>query len=274
MSDVTTASNGVTSQYAAQVAGDLERNLKEQERIAGEIAVLQGQLAALEQDRSVLLNVQQALGVEPAVPPAAAVAVEPAAAAPGPVAEVPAPRGKKQPATGTAQRKRTGKSAPPARKQDGRKKAARTTTARTTEAGATTAPTTEARATTARTTGAGTTAAEPAKPSLVSLVREHLAGQNEPRSAAEIAQWLDKHHPERGIKTTVVRSTLEGLVARNQAHRSKQGTSVFYTSPDAPEPAADHKQEPEQEKGQEQGTERGQAQAQAQDQGQGQEQSG
>jgi hypothetical protein len=41
----------------------------------------------------------------------------------------------------------------------------------------------------------------------------------------------------------VVRSTLEGLVARNQAQRSKQGTSVFYTAPDgstpAPERAAD-----------------------------------
>ncbi|MFJ4621097.1 hypothetical protein [Streptomyces sp. NPDC088812] len=270
MSDVTTASNGVTSQYAAQVAGDLERNLKEQERIAGEIAVLQGQLAALEQDRSVLLNVQQALGVEPAVTPAGAVAAEPAAAAPGPVAEVPAPRGKKQPAAGTVPRKKSGKSAPPARKQDGRKKAVRTTADRATEARATAAGTTEARATADRATEAGTTAAEPAKPSLVSLVREHLAGQSEPRSAAEIAQWLDKRHPERGIKTTVVRSTLEGLVAKNQAHRSKQGTSVFYTSPDAPEPAAEHQQEPEQ--GQEQGTERGQAQAQEQGQEQEQEQ--
>ena len=42
---------------------------------------------------------------------------------------------------------------------------------------------------------------------------------------------------------SVIRSTLEGLVARNLAQRSKQGTSVFYTAPDngvpAPERAAD-----------------------------------
>lgn len=38
---------------------------------------------------------------------------------------------------------------------------------------------------------------------------------------------------------TVVRSTLEGLVARNQAQRSKQGTSVFYTAPEASTPSAE-----------------------------------
>lgn len=75
-------------------------------------------------------------------------------------------------------------------------------------------------------------------PTLVDLVRQHLANQREPRSAAEISTALDRQHPERTIKATVVRTTLEGLVARNQAQRTKQGTSVFYTSPDASGPAA------------------------------------
>ncbi|MEW2260907.1 hypothetical protein [Streptomyces sp. NPDC047869] len=169
----------LTSQYSAQVAGDLERNLKEQERLSGEIEALQAQLAARRHDHTVLVNMQQALGV-PAT-----------AAAPDPVATVPTAR-KKAPAAG----KRTGKKAA--------------------KAGA--APSTS--------------------PTLVDLVREHLAGQNEPRSAAEITTVLGQEHPQRAIKTTVVRTTLEGLVARNQAQRSKQGSSVFYATPYSTQPPA------------------------------------
>lgn len=73
-------------------------------------------------------------------------------------------------------------------------------------------------------------------PKLVDLVRRHLDEQKEPRSAAEVATALGQAHPGRTIKVTVVRSTLEGLVARNQAQRSKQGTSVFYTAPDGSTP--------------------------------------
>jgi hypothetical protein len=39
------------------------------------------------------------------------------------------------------------------------------------------------------------------------------------------------------VKTTVVRTTLEGLVAKSHAHRTKQGSSVFYTTVAASEPA-------------------------------------
>jgi hypothetical protein len=73
-------------------------------------------------------------------------------------------------------------------------------------------------------------AGKSAQPTLVALVREHLTEQREPRSAAEIAAALERLHPERAAKTTVVRNTLEALVAKDQAHRSKQGSSVFYTA--------------------------------------------
>ncbi|MGW5905643.1 hypothetical protein ACWFQ6_28240 [Streptomyces althioticus] len=76
-------------------------------------------------------------------------------------------------------------------------------------------------------------------PKLVDLVRRHLDEQKEPRSAAEVATALGQAHPGRTVKVTVVRSTLEGLVARNQAQRSKQGTSVFYTAPEASTPSAE-----------------------------------
>ncbi|MDN3029670.1 hypothetical protein [Streptomyces sp. S.PB5] len=68
------------------------------------------------------------------------------------------------------------------------------------------------------------------QPTLVSLIRAYLAQQSEPCSAAEVASALSEGHPDRIIKTTVVRTTLEGLVARSTAQRLKQGHSVFYTS--------------------------------------------
>jgi hypothetical protein len=206
MSETTTQTNGVTSQYVAQVASDLERNLKEYDRIAAEVAVLQEQLASLEKDRAVLLNVQQALGVESAST-SAAPAVEHTAA-------VPAPRKKASADTSRQSKAKKPEAAAPkaADKQTASRKAS---------------PKAAPKA-------APQAAPKADQPSLVTLVREHLAGQSEPRSAAEVAQSLGQQHPERGIKTTVVRTTLEGLVAKNRAQRSKQGSSVFYTSPEAP----------------------------------------
>ncbi|MDQ0757915.1 hypothetical protein [Streptomyces canus] len=193
MSETAPNTTELTSQYSTQVAGDLERNLKEQERLSGEIEALQGQLAALRHDHAVLLNIQQVLGTpttadSPSTPPGAV---------------VPAPRKKAAASDG---RRGTRNSAEQAGKRTGKKAAAKASTVRS-------------------------------GPTLVDLVREHLADQREPRSAAEISTALGRQHPERTIKATVVRTTLEGLVARNQAQRTKQGTSVFYTSLDASETA-------------------------------------
>ncbi|MGW3290443.1 hypothetical protein ACWDR3_37990 [Streptomyces sp. NPDC001002] len=161
----------MTSQYAAQVAGDLESNLKEQERVGADIAALQEQLATLQQDHAVLTNVQTALGVTSTAK----------AAAPSP-------------------RKKAGATA--------RKAAAKK--------------------------GSGGSAS--AQPTLVSVIREFLKAEGEPRSAAEITTALSERHPDRTIKTTVVRTTLEGLVARSHVQRTKQGSSVFYTTPEVSGP--------------------------------------
>lgn len=198
MSDTTTVGTELTSQYAAQVTSDLERNAKEQERISAEIAALQEQLTALQHDHSVLVNVQQVLGIAPTP-------VQPAASPDA--APEPAPRKKAATESGTGKRTRA-------------KKAAGTQGAVTTGK----KPTDKA---------AAAKAGQPI--TLVELVRNHLTEQSEPRSAAEVATALDQAHPERGIKTTVVRTTLEGLVAKNQARRTKQGASVFYTAPDTAE---------------------------------------
>ncbi|MGW0827131.1 hypothetical protein [Streptomyces sp. NPDC002845] len=202
MPESTTGTTELTSQYVAQVTADLERNLKEQERIGAEITALQEQLAALEQDHTVLVNMQQALGITAA---AAAPAVTPESAT------VPSPRQKAnaQPSGKQRAKKTTAAQAnPTATKPADKKRAAKTATS-----------------------------AKATQPTLAELIRRHLAEQSEPRSAAEISTALGQAHPERDIKTKVVRVTLEGLVAKSQAQRTKQGTSVYYTAPDAPEAA-------------------------------------
>ncbi|MFF0225865.1 hypothetical protein [Streptomyces sp. NPDC004629] len=70
------------------------------------------------------------------------------------------------------------------------------------------------------------------KPTLVGLIRAYLAEQSEPCSAAEVTTALSAAHPDRAFKTTVVRTTLEGLVARSNAERIKQGHAVFYVRSD------------------------------------------
>ncbi|MFD6311007.1 hypothetical protein [Streptomyces nigra] len=169
----------LTSHYAAQVTNDLERNADEQERLRAEIAYLQEQLAAVQHDRKVLLNMQEALGIENKPAQHAPEAESPA---------VPSPRQKSA------------------------------------------APTSRAR------------------PTLVELIRRHLLQLEVPRSAAEISAALGQVHPGRRFTTKVVRITLEGLVAKSQAERIKQGRSVFYTAPGTaaalkavtPPPGTDH----------------------------------
>ncbi|MCU8592087.1 hypothetical protein [Streptomyces sp. A13(2022)] len=274
MSESTTQSaTELASQYSTRVTDDLERNVKEQERVSTEITVLQQQLAALQHDHALLVNMQQALGITS--PPAQSVT---APKSPDEAATVPAPRDGAPTGTAADRRSRSRKAAssakrpttpkPPAGKPSAGKaatgkpaagkasKPAATTTAKATVKTAGPAAKSDAR-TSAKTTEkpakpankntkapkAAKTAAKPAartaqaadRPTLVELVRHHLAGQSEPRSAAEVTTALGETHPERTVKTTVVRTTLEGLVARNQAQRSKQGTSVYYTAADAPE---------------------------------------
>ncbi|GHH30140.1 hypothetical protein [Streptomyces lanatus] len=196
MPETTTSATELTSQYVAQVTGDLERNTKEQDRIAAEIASLQEQLAALQHDHTVLVNMQQALGITHAL-------TQPAAEAEG--TAVPSPRRGTGGARGGKQRARKSTAAP-------QKAAAKKSAAKPADTPKT------------------------AQPTLVELIRRHLLELKEPRSAAEISAAISQAHPERQIATKVVRVTLEGLVAKSQAERTKQGASVFYTAP-APKPA-------------------------------------
>ncbi|MFD7934094.1 hypothetical protein ACFV4T_06095 [Streptomyces sp. NPDC059755] len=207
----------LTSQYTAQVTADLERNTKEQERVGVEIAALQEQLASLQRDHAVLVNIQQAIDAVP---------VPDTTAPPSGNVPVPAPRKKAAP-SGTGKRTRPSKKTQPSRQ-----------TAAQSAQSADKAAGKSAGKTAGKPSAGKAEVAQPAQPTLVDLVRRHLTEQSEPRSAAEIATALGQAHPERAIKTTVIRTTLEGLVAKTQAQRSKQGSSVFYTAADSSRSAA------------------------------------
>jgi hypothetical protein len=180
MSEAEPAATELQSQYAAQVSADLDRNAEEQERISAELVALDERLRALRHDRTLLAELQRALGGD-------------GSAQAAPKAEkgsAPAPSVPRQ--TTAAKRKK----------------------AATTKAAA----------------KSGTAKSAAAKPTLVELIREHLGRQSEPRSSAEVATALAESHPEREIKPKVVRTTVEGLVAKGQVRRTKQGSSVFYTT--------------------------------------------
>ncbi|MFE1879375.1 hypothetical protein [Streptomyces diastatochromogenes] len=198
MSEDTATATELTSQYISQVTNDLEANVKEQERITAELTALQQQLATLQRDHTVLVSMQQALGVT----------TPPAESAKADSTTVPSPRKKTTAAPSTRRpAKKPTAQQPAAKKQSAKKPVAKKAATKT-----------------------GTT--------LVDLIHRHLTEQSEPRSAAEIAEALGHAHPDRNIKATVVRTTLENLVAKSLAQRAKQGSSVFYTAANAPEPTA------------------------------------
>ncbi|MFH8738620.1 hypothetical protein [Streptomyces sp. NPDC017964] len=195
MTDNPVTITSVTSQYATQVAQDLELNTKEQERIGAELSALQAQLRILQDDQSVLHSIQKTLGSRPASAPTTP---EPSTSLPQ-QASGKNTTTRRAPSKTAAKAPSTKKTTPPAKKD--------------------------------KTQGAEPKAATAsAQPTLIALIRTHLDQQKEPRSAAEVTSALAEAHPQRNIKSTVVRTTLENLVAKSQAHRSKQGASVLYTS--------------------------------------------
>ncbi|HET9379546.1 MAG TPA: hypothetical protein VFP69_01780 [Streptomyces sp.] len=215
MSENTAAAGDLASQYVARVTGDLERNVREQERVGADIAALRERLGTLQQDHAVLLSMQQVLSAAPAPPRSV-----PAAATSAPSATVPAPRSESAPG-----RARKGARA-------ARSVIAPLTPPKRRPAGKAGQPAAGGASPASAPPGTANVAA-PAAPTLVELIRAQLTEPGEPRSAADVAAVLERAHPGRPFKTTVVRNTLEALVARGQAGRSKQGGSVFYTAPGA-----------------------------------------
>jgi predicted transcriptional regulator len=204
MQDNVSDPTDLKTQYAAQVATDLENNTKKQERIGADIAELQQQLGELQRDHALLLTMQRALAAEPTTAaPAAAPGDTVVSKARLPRARTPKdadrnPRGVKR-------AKRTAEGSQPKGSQ-------------------------VASAATEPAKGRGARRRASGEPTLREVVSRLLANHREPRSAAEITTALAGSYPEREVSPTVVRNTLEALVAKGQAHRSKQQKSVFYSA--------------------------------------------
>lgn len=188
MSEPLHVTTGLKAQYAAQVAADLDRSSREQERVVAELARLQEELVVLQHDHALLMSMHQTLA--DGVPTVTGTGKPDATA----VGRVP-----RQPQAGP--------------KPTGRKPAPAQTAAQATAPAAVVPEAAKAHQTT-----------------LVGLVHDHLRAQSAPSSAAEVTAALVEAHPHRRIKATVVRTTVEGLVAKGLIDRIKQGKSVFYTA--------------------------------------------
>ncbi|MES4909247.1 MULTISPECIES: hypothetical protein [unclassified Streptomyces] len=198
--DTSADNTSLKSQYAAQITADLERNSAEHERLITEISALQQQLSLLENNRALLLSMRQTLRDEAAVGVPGNTDVsgsEDGSSTALKSAALPAARKPKQKTNTTI----------------GKRKGAESDRSRPKRARAASVPT------------------------LRDLVHDDLTQHGEPRSAAEVTTALSQALPEREIKATVVRSTLESLVAKGQAHRTKQQRAVFYSAT-APDTAA------------------------------------
>ncbi|MFI5635337.1 hypothetical protein ACIA8E_39540 [Streptomyces sp. NPDC051664] len=66
-------------------------------------------------------------------------------------------------------------------------------------------------------------------PTLIELVRQHLLERSGPVSVSEVSDMLKRVEADRRVSNVVVRNTLESMVAKSMAERSRQGNSVFYT---------------------------------------------
>ncbi|MGW0366112.1 hypothetical protein [Streptomyces sp. NPDC002990] len=182
----------IKDDYAQQISSDLSANQAAQEQTRAELNRLQEELTRLEDNEKVLLKMQAALGIA-SQSASAAVTKRGAKRASVPAARSASPAGKK---AGTAKSAAAGK--------DSR----------------------------ARATGAKADAGkkkDEVGQTWVELVTAVVAGQAEPKSAAEVTDVMSATHPERNVQAAVIRNALEQGVARGLLERAKQGRSVYYT---------------------------------------------
>ncbi|MER5438233.1 hypothetical protein [Streptomyces sp. NPDC002790] len=209
MSD-TTSQTELKSRYADRIRDDIAQNEGELKRISEEISSLQAELGTLEENRTLLESMLNSLGTGalPTLPaPAAEKAVGKAAG------KLPRQKSRETTTAKPAQAKKAAAGAPA--------KAAKQ--AKPAKAAATTKPAAPA-----------AEKSEPQGSTLVELIVSQLDADTSPRSAAEITSTLQKTHPKREFSTKVVRNTLEALVAKARAERTRQQRSVFYVAVPGP----------------------------------------
>ncbi|TKS96213.1 hypothetical protein [Streptomyces lasalocidi] len=257
----------IQNAYAQRFANDLVNNHKEQEEVTGQIAALQARLEQLCADAAWLTQAQDSLPTVLALSAAVAEpdpgATEAPSATPAEQREasalaeaatrtphtVPQPRHDqsekaaqaKQPTKKTAAKKKTTtkKTADepvPARQALAKKAAAKKTAAKKS------AP----EDTSAETPAKQTTIGEKSGPPLWELVQGILLKTpGQPCMAREVTDQLLQAHPTRATSIQMVRNSLETLVKKNLAEKSRQQGSAMYTAyVDAGTPPAPARDEP------------------------------
>lgn len=191
--DVTPHAADLKTQYADRIAEDLAHNESERIRIEKEITALKAELETLTENRAVLERMRDSLAE--GVPGGGAQDTSPS----------PAPAAPSAPSAPTAVKK-------PTRKVPRQKSAA-------------------AKSKSVAKPASSATATQPGATTLIELITSQLSGADgTPRSASEIATALRQAHPDREFNPKVVRNTLEALVAKGRAERTRQKRSVFYVA--------------------------------------------
>ncbi|MCX5071584.1 hypothetical protein OHA84_33395 [Streptomyces sp. NBC_00513] len=232
------------SQYADKVTADLDLNTAEQDRIRGEITSLQERLAGLEQDHELLVGMRAALGDNALAVPGPRTGKKPATAV---KATTPTRKqtGAKTATTGSVKKSTATKTSSAPKSTTAKSTATKSTTAKATAPKSTEAKATAAVAESKQSAAKPVAAKQPVakKPvakkaaaadknqvPLTELIHQHLTGQTEPKTAAEISQALAVAHPDRSLNDNLVRTSTERLVARSLVERAKQGSTVYYTA--------------------------------------------
>lgn len=237
------------SQYADKVTADLDLNTAEQDRIRGEITSLQERLAGLEQDHELLVGMRAALGDNALAVPGPRTGKKPETAV---KATTPTRKqtGAKTVTTGSVKKSTATKTSSAPKSTTTKSTTTKSTATKATTAKATAPKSTEAKATAAvaeskqsaakpvaakqpvakKPVAKKAAAADKNQVPLTELIHQHLTGQTEPKTAAEISQALAVAHPDRSLNDNLVRTSTERLVARSLVERAKQGSTVYYTA--------------------------------------------
>ncbi|MET9118959.1 hypothetical protein ABZX38_32850 [Streptomyces longwoodensis] len=236
--------NPIQNAYAQRFANDLVDNRKEQEEITGQIAALQKRLDQLSAEAAWLTQAQASLTtvLAPSAPVAAVATHTPHT--------VPQPR--------QDQREKAAQAKQPAKKTDAKKKtttrktAAKKAIAKKTATELVPAPQALAKKTTKKaaakkiavkkssparehtsteTPTKQTTTDEKSGPPLWALIRDILLKTpGQPCMAREVTDQLSQAHPTRATSIQMVRNSLETLVKKNLAEKSRQQGNAMYTA--------------------------------------------
>ncbi|MEU6807729.1 hypothetical protein ABZ920_01625 [Streptomyces sp. NPDC046831] len=210
-----TGANTIQDRYAQQVTTDLEKNRAEQQEVTAQLQTLHTRLEHLRLEETWLAGVQASLA-------------GPGGAQDSSPADDEADCGSSETPEQSSLPQQLGRTRKKAAQPAGGRRTAQKKTAAETATKKVTAKKTSAQAAGAK--SAVSTTTTPVLGVLLKAIVDGHAGQ--PRTALEIGEELERRYPERARAVTIVRNTLERLVAKSEIERTRQKRTVLYSSTD------------------------------------------